>query len=158
MLSFEKLSCSSEILFCYFFLQLHLFDGVHFQYSQVFVILLLFFFFFLSVLILFELGNFIPSNICLFPLFIICTAQFSMPNSNILIIYIYILFALEFPILFHFLWADLYCHNYYYYHHHYFFSLTISHFRTNTLGKGMDPLITSRSHWVNAYLYVTIYI
>ena len=54
---FEKLSRLTEVLFCYFFFHLHLFNGVRFQYSSVPVNFLFFF------LILCWFGSFIPSVI-----------------------------------------------------------------------------------------------
>ena len=62
------------ILF-YIFFNLHMFDGVCFQYSQVFVSV-----FSTSVLIFSWLGSSIPSDICHLPLFIISLAHFSLPN------------------------------------------------------------------------------
>ena len=57
--SFEQYFRSSGLLFSYFFLYLRLFYGVRFQFSQVLVVFQ----------ILSWFGNFIPSVICLFPLF-----------------------------------------------------------------------------------------
>ena len=70
-------SRSSEVLFCYFFYHLRLFDSVRFQYSQL-----------LEIFLFFISSNFscfssaIISVICLFSLFIMRMPHFSISNSN----------------------------------------------------------------------------
>ena len=73
--------------FKFFYFYLHLFDGVRFKYSQVFVSFL-----FSECSIFFLSGSSIPTVTCCFHLFFISMAFFSIPNS-ILISCLYILTA-----------------------------------------------------------------
>ena len=82
-----------------FFFHLRMFDGVRFQYSQVFVS-----FIFSERYNFSWFGCSIPSVICRFPLFIIIMAYFSMSNS----IPISSLPVFGFPILFH-VWQTVWC-------------------------------------------------
>ena len=63
----------------YVFFHLHLFHGIHFQFSQRLISFLLISF--RSVQVFSWFITSIPSFICCFPLFIISMAHFSIPNS-----------------------------------------------------------------------------
>ena len=76
LMRFPLLFCSSGIIFSYFFHHLHLFDGVHFQDSQVLVVSFL-----PSILMLSWFDISILSIVSLFLHFILSIAHFSMPNS-----------------------------------------------------------------------------